>query len=85
MSVRPPRSGHGGAPADPAAVRPVTGMARRLGTFGELLQGVLPEDSDFLVTLPIARWARVAFPAWPGVDALEVRPAHKHKSLRLAG
>ncbi len=70
---------------DPAPFAAVTGMSTASGTFGELLQGVLPEEnSDFLVTLPIARWARVTFHGMPGVDALEVRPAHKHKALRLA-
>ncbi|MEU9118435.1 kinase [Streptomyces sp. NPDC048506] len=63
----------------------VTGMSTASGTFGELLQGVLPEEnSDFLVTLPIARWARVTFHGTPGADALTVHPAHKHKALRLA-
>src|SRR5690606_29798285 len=33
------------------------GVGRAFGTFGELVQGVLPPDgSNFLVTLPIARW-----------------------------
>lgn len=63
----------------------VTGMSTASGTFGELLQGVLPaENTDFLVTLPIARWARVTFHGTPGTDALTVYPAHKRKALRLA-
>ncbi|MEU9714597.1 kinase [Streptomyces sp. NPDC047976] len=63
----------------------VTGVSTASGTFGELLQGVLPEeDSDFLVTLPIARWARATFHGTPGTDGVEVYPAHKRKALRLA-
>lgn len=63
----------------------VTGMSTASGTFGELLQGVLPEEnSDFLVTLPIARWARVTFHGTPGAEELAVYPAHKRKALRLA-
>ncbi|NED83426.1 kinase [Streptomyces sp. SID11233] len=60
-------------------------MSTAFGTFGELLQGVLPEaDSDFLVTLPIARWARATFHGMPGEDELRVQPPHKRKALRLA-
>jgi uncharacterized protein involved in propanediol utilization len=64
--------------------RAVTGVSTAFGTFGELLQGRLPEkDGDFLVTLPIARWARATFHGMPGSRMLEVRPAHKRKALRL--
>ncbi|QKW11298.1 kinase [Streptomyces sp. NA04227] len=60
-------------------------MGTAFGTFGELLQGVLPEDDgDFLVTLPVARWAMVTFRQDPGQRELVVRPRHKTKSLRLA-
>ncbi|MCF1596024.1 GHMP family kinase ATP-binding protein [Streptomyces muensis] len=61
-----------------------TGVSAAFGTFGELLQGVLPEaDGDFLVTLPIARWAVARFEVTPHTDTLEVWPAHKKKALRL--
>jgi L-threonine kinase len=60
------------------------GVGRACGTFGELLQGALPEPaSDFLVTLPIARWSAATFmpgPA-PGVRCL---PGEKQKARRLA-
>ncbi|MGA4841750.1 kinase [Streptomyces sp. G45] len=71
----------------PAASRTVaTGVSAAFGTFGELLQGVLPErDGDFLVTLPVARWAMARFELDPDADALAVRPAHKKKALRLTG
>ncbi|MET9972005.1 kinase, partial [Streptomyces sp. NPDC006356] len=62
-----------------------TGVGTAFGTFGELLQGVLPErDGDFLVTLPVARWTRATFRPDPGSTDLVVRPAQKHKALRLA-
>jgi uncharacterized protein involved in propanediol utilization len=53
------------------------------GTFGELLQGVLPDGTDFLVTFPIDRWNTARFRLETG-RPLRVFPAHKHKSLRLA-
>ncbi|XKK38574.1 hypothetical protein HFP72_29410 [Nocardiopsis sp. ARC36] len=63
-----------------------SGIGTAFGTFGELLQGALPErDGDFLVTLPIARWSVVRFDVLPGMRGLEVRPAHKVKSLSAAG
>jgi uncharacterized protein involved in propanediol utilization len=72
------------------AVRPrlpyrgVTGVSTSFGTFGELLQGALPQrDGDFLVTLPIARWAVATFRGDPGSRELRVHPEHKQKALRL--
>ncbi|WP_254909969.1 GHMP family kinase ATP-binding protein [Micromonospora sp. NBS 11-29] len=60
------------------------GVSSSFGTFGELLQGVLPEeDGDFLVTLPVARWTMARFQETPGTRALTVRPAHKTKARRL--
>jgi L-threonine kinase len=62
-----------------------TGVGSAFGTFGELLQGTLPEqDGDFLVTLPIARWAVATFHGDPHARELEVVPRHKVKALRLA-
>ncbi|GIJ54820.1 GHMP family kinase ATP-binding protein [Virgisporangium aurantiacum] len=61
------------------------GVSTAFGTFGELLQGVLPEpDADFLVTLPVARWTTAQFRADPWATDVDVRPAHKHKARRLA-
>ncbi|MGY5128308.1 GHMP family kinase ATP-binding protein [Streptomyces nigrescens] len=60
-------------------------MGTAFGTFGELLQGVLPEkDGDFLVTLPVARWTRAAFRPDPETSDVVVRPSHKQKALQLA-
>ncbi|GAA2352704.1 kinase [Streptomyces violaceusniger] len=59
------------------------GAAAACGTFGELLQGVLPDGTDFLVTFPITQGSR----AWFRYDRhgpLRVYPTHKTKSLRLA-
>lgn len=61
-----------------------TGVSTAFGTFGELLQGVLPEENgDFLVTLPVARWAMARFEPDPGTDVLQVWPPHKKKALAL--
>ncbi|MFF7714313.1 kinase [Streptomyces sp. NPDC007988] len=69
----------------PAGAPAGTGVGTAFGTFGELLQGVLPEENgDFLVTLPVARWTRATFRPDPGMDELVVRPHRKQKALRLA-
>lgn len=59
------------------------GRATAFGTFGELLQGALPDERDFLVTMPIARWSTARFVLDPSGSAVHVRPAHKLKSKRL--
>ncbi|MFG2498069.1 kinase [Streptomyces sp. NPDC048441] len=62
-----------------------TGVGTAFGTFGELLQGVLPEeDGDFLVTLPVARWTMATFRQEPGARDVVVRPGGKTKALQLA-
>lgn len=57
--------------------------ASTFGTFGELLQGALPDGPDFLVTMPIARWSTARFLLDPSAAAVHVRPARKVKSRRL--
>jgi L-threonine kinase len=59
------------------------GQGRAFGTFGELLQGALPDGRDFLVTLPIDRWSTATF-HWSPDQPLSSRPAERGKSLRLA-
>jgi L-threonine kinase len=55
------------------------------GTFGELLQGRLPEsDRDFLVTLPIARWTTATFQQDSTKRGVETQPSHKRKARRMA-
>ncbi|MDI9888824.1 kinase [Streptomyces sp. HNM0645] len=62
-----------------------TGVGTAFGTFGELLQGVLPEENgDFLVTLPVARWTRAAFRPDPDMGEVVVLPHRKQKARRLA-
>lgn len=63
---------------------PVGGNGHAFGTFGELLQGVLPNDRNFLVTLPIQRYTHAWFQPDPGGSALQVYPVEKQKSARLA-
>ncbi|MER5570666.1 kinase [Streptomyces goshikiensis] len=72
-------SWHHGSPARAVAV------SSAFGTFGELLQGALPDDGpDFLVTLPIARWATATFEYNSARDGVEVFPAAKSKARRVA-
>jgi uncharacterized protein involved in propanediol utilization len=62
-----------------------TGIGRCFGTFGELLQGVLPgQEREFLVTLPIARYSTARFTASPGSREIYVNPSHKEKCRQLA-
>lgn len=62
-----------------------TGIGRCFGTFGELLQGVLPDqEREFLVTLPISRYSTARFTASSGSHEVRVYPPHKDKSRRLA-
>ncbi len=61
------------------------GTGRCFGTFGELLQGVLPDrQQEFLVTLPISRYSTARFTVLPGSREIRVYPSHKVKSRRLA-
>jgi uncharacterized protein involved in propanediol utilization len=54
------------------------------GSYGELLQGILPEEEEeFLVTLPIEKYAVAHFFPSEGRE-VEVFPTWKTKSLQLA-
>ncbi|MGW9299718.1 GHMP family kinase ATP-binding protein [Streptomyces cyaneofuscatus] len=71
-----------GLPRRPGGI----GVGTAFGTFGELLQGALPErDGDFLVTLPVERNTVATFRPGPAGGGLRVDPPHKGKALRLAG
>jgi uncharacterized protein involved in propanediol utilization len=62
-----------------------TGVGRSFGTFGELLQGVLPHTGEhFMVTSPLAAWSNATFRYDPQMSSIEVLPGHKLKSARLA-
>lgn len=66
-----------------------SGEALCCGTFGELLQGQLPvgcvpRDPHFLVTMPIALFARAHFMPIAGTQSVTVYPSHKVKAKRLA-
>lgn len=75
----------GPRPRPAGAASAGTGVGTAFGTFGELLQGVLPEeDGDFLVTLPVARWTMATFRQEPGFGDVVVSPAGKTKALQLA-
>ncbi|WP_432006742.1 kinase [Streptomyces parvus] len=74
-----PPAGRGRTPARAVAV------SSAFGTFGELLQGALPDGGpDFLVTLPIARWATATFEYRSADDSVEVSPATKTKARQVA-
>ncbi|MER9216704.1 hypothetical protein NKI54_32760 [Mesorhizobium sp. M0663] len=65
------------------------GEALCCGTFGELLQGQLPigsvpRDHHFLITMPIALFARAYFMPIACARSVTVYPAHKVKAKRLA-
>jgi uncharacterized protein involved in propanediol utilization len=61
------------------------GVGRSFGTFGELLQGVLPHTGQhFMVTSPLAAFSTATFQYDPGTPFVEVLPKHKLKSARLA-
>ncbi|HHT7012770.1 kinase [Bacillus paranthracis] len=60
------------------------GNGKAYGTFGELLQGVLPENRDFLVTLPINRYSQCEFISMPESKELSIYPSNQTKSLEMA-
>lgn len=53
------------------------------GTFGELIQGILPNKKDFMVTLPVKLYSNVKFIPDFNTSCLEVFPSHKIKSKSL--
>ncbi|SJN53718.1 L-threonine kinase [Vibrio ruber DSM 16370] len=60
------------------------GSGQSCCTFGELLQGVLPNGQDFLVTLPVQRYVSAKFYLGEEEAGLQVCPPHKTKALALA-
>ena len=61
------------------------GKGVAFGTFGELLQGVLPnKEMDFLVTLPISCFSHAYFTTGADLIDLSITPASKLKALKLA-
>uniref|UniRef100_A0AAU2AI66 Kinase n=1 Tax=Streptomyces sp. NBC_00093 TaxID=2975649 RepID=A0AAU2AI66_9ACTN len=80
----PPGEQHEASPYGPVQEDGV-GVGAANGTFGELLQGVLPENElDFLVTLPITSSSTAEFRLAPSCREVVVRPPHKAKSRLLA-
>ncbi|MDP5274861.1 GHMP family kinase ATP-binding protein [Chengkuizengella axinellae] len=59
------------------------GVGKSFGTFGELLQGALPGQVDFLVTFPIKCYSFAKFVSDPELNVITVFPASKRKSQRL--
>ncbi|SDY61428.1 Protein involved in propanediol utilization [Evansella caseinilytica] len=52
------------------------------GTFGEVLQGFLPNRKHFLVTLPINIKSQAIFLSDSSVNEVKVYPAHKNKVVK---
>lgn len=61
-----------------------SGSATCCGSFGELLQGMLPDGGHFLVTLPIDLHSRASFTVMPRTAELGVWPRDSWKALRGA-
>ncbi|WP_242438953.1 GHMP family kinase ATP-binding protein [Streptomyces sp. CB00455] len=59
------------------------GSGWALGTFGELLQGVLPDDRHFLVTLPITIGSTATFRYADDAAGITVEAVRKRKSARV--
>ncbi|MFI9061963.1 kinase [Streptomyces sp. NPDC053429] len=71
-------------PAGPLRTRSA-GVGRAFGTFGELLQGVLPGNGGhFMVTSPVAAWSTATFAHEPDATTIHVAPRHKRKAAKLA-
>lgn len=66
----------------PSAIR--RGIGKSHGTFGEFLQGVLPDNKDFLVTFPVQQFSECEFISLPENEVLLVYPSNKYKSHQLA-
>ncbi len=62
----------------------MSGSATCCGSFGELLQGMLPDGGHFLVTLPIDLHSRATFTVTPHTSELGVWPKDSWKALRGA-
>jgi len=58
------------------------GVGEAFATFGELLQGVLPSDRNFLITSPVDMYSQSSFYA-AAEGGLSVVPSHKRKSLKI--
>jgi uncharacterized protein involved in propanediol utilization len=61
-----------------------TGYGKANGTFGELLQGMLPCQKSFMVTFPINLFSYATFIPNTSSTEITVYPKHKAKSLALA-
>jgi uncharacterized protein involved in propanediol utilization len=59
------------------------GIGQACGTFGELVQGVLPDDREFMVTFPIDAWTTARFRPTIHDREIHVHPDHKIKAWRL--
>jgi L-threonine kinase len=68
----------------PARLSATSGHASCHGSFGELLQGALPDLGSFLVTLPVELHSHASFVVHESIRELRVQPGSSWKALRLA-
>lgn len=64
--------------------KPNLGYGKSYGTFGELLQGILPNQRNFMVTFPIQLFSYAIFIPDYNLNEVIVFPKHKIKSSLLA-
>ncbi|USG66584.1 kinase [Brevibacillus ruminantium] len=64
-------------------MRGKVGKGEAHGTFGELLQGVLPSGQDFLVTFPVDKYSTCQYVYSAKDEDLSVQPSWKRKSLQF--
>ncbi|MBQ1114811.1 kinase [Streptomyces anulatus] len=70
--------------ASGACARTEVSVGRAFGTFGELLQGALPEAGpEFLVTFPVDLWSEARICLCRAHDRVTVFPPHKKKALAV--
>lgn len=60
----------------------IKGVGKAFGTFGELLQGVLPSNRNFLVTFPINMYSYANF-SFNGENSFAVELPHKKKAAQI--
>lgn len=60
------------------------GFGRANGTFGELMQGILPNGQHFMVTFPVQLFSMVRFTPDHSTRKITAFPTHKVKSILFA-
>lgn len=69
---------------DKTEISKKNGVGRANGTFGELLQGVLPGNKNFMVTFPVNLYSTVTFYPDKNSSKITAEPSYKVKSIQFA-